>query len=404
MIVKNITLLGHKDHGKSTLIGNMLMHTGFATKLRIDEARQYSKRLGKAFEPAFILDSFAEEREEEMTYDTTRAQIRYRDLAFSFIDIPGHEELIKNMISGASYGEIALLLVSAKKGEGIKEQTKRHLFIAKMLGIEKLICAVNKMDLAKYSEARFEGIKDSLLEFAVRIGFDKRDVDFVPISAYTGENLIKKSKNMVWYKGGTLMRLLYKSAVHEAARYAALRIVVQGVVDKEKGLIAGRVISGRIAAGKKVRMLPQMRDATVKRIIVKGRSVRTASRGQNIALRLGREAGTGLRGSIIAYASDVPKTTGSIRARLFLAGSLGSSISIRLNGTEAKCKSIRILEVIDTTTGEARQGRVPRLGAADAELRLDRKLAVERFDVLKELGRFVMYRGNKFIGIGIITA
>ncbi|EQD45119.1 translation elongation factor EF-1, subunit alpha, partial [mine drainage metagenome] len=143
MIVRRVTLLGHKDHGKSTLIGNLLISTKSVSEARVEDAKRTSIRLGRKFEPGFLLDSFEEEREGAMTIDTTRAQIKYRGSAFEFIDVPGHEELIKNMISGASYADSALLIVSAKKGEGITGQTRRHIFLAKMLGIERVVVAVN---------------------------------------------------------------------------------------------------------------------------------------------------------------------------------------------------------------------------------------------------------------------
>ena len=155
MIVKKITLLGHKDHGKSTLIGNMLILTDRVNPAKLKEAQRTSKELAKRFEPGFILDSFSEEREGGLTIDTTRTEkIPHKGLAFEFIDVPGHEELIKNMMSGASQADIAVLIISAKSDEGIRDQTKRHLFIAKMLGIRKLVVAVNKMDLIGYQEAQ----------------------------------------------------------------------------------------------------------------------------------------------------------------------------------------------------------------------------------------------------------
>ena len=158
MEVKSITLLGDKDNGKSTTIGSMLILTKSVTEERVKEAKKISKELGRSFEPGFILDSFSEEREGGLTIDITRAQVAYKNHAFEFIDVPGHEEFIKNMISGASYASSALLIVSAKPQEGVKEQTKRHVFISRMLGIKNLVVAVNKMDAVKYKESAFKAI------------------------------------------------------------------------------------------------------------------------------------------------------------------------------------------------------------------------------------------------------
>src|SRR5271154_1586737 len=192
MDVTEVTLLGHKDHGKSTLIGNMLITTKSVSEQRINDAKKTSKKLGRNFEPGFILDSFEEEREGGLTIDTTRAQVLYKGNAFEFIDVPGHEELIKNMISGASNADFAVLMVSAKPDEGIRDQTFRHLYLAGMLGIKKILVAVNKMDKVGYEENRFDEIRSRILTFLIKTGFEKKNLYFVPISAYNAENLVSK--------------------------------------------------------------------------------------------------------------------------------------------------------------------------------------------------------------------
>ncbi len=406
MIVKTIALLGHKDHGKSTLIGSMLMQTGSATQVRINEAKAYSEKLRKPFEPAFILDSFSEEREQGMTYDTTRAQIKYKDLAFSFIDVPGHEELIKNMISGASYGEVAVLLVSAKGDEGIRDQTKRHLFIARMLGIDRLVVAVNKMDSMGYEEGSFNSIRDSLGKFISRIGFEERDVRFVPISAYNGENLVKKSGKMAWYGGSTLIDSIYGifADASGAGSGSALRIVVQGAIDSEGNIIAGKVISGRLTEGDKVDILPNGHNAKVKEIIVKGRRVNSAGIGENAAITLDSKAGFGLRGAVISGIDDRPRVVDSVTARIFVTGVIGKKLHVKFNGIDMGCRSVDVIDGIDTTTGEKMQRKTPEvLNAIDARVEFDRKLPVEEYRATKELGRFVLYSDDVFAGICTIT-
>jgi translation elongation factor EF-1alpha len=405
MMVKNISLLGHKDHGKSTLIGSLLMNTGSATQVRINEAKTYSKKMHKSFEPAFILDSFAEERTGEMTIDTTRAEIKYKNLAFAFIDVPGHEELIKNMISGASYGETAVLLVSAKKDEGIRDQTKRHLFISRMLGIGTLVVAVNKMDLVGYDEKRFEEIKRGLVGFIEKIGFEKKNVYFVPISAYNGENLVKKSMKMKWYRGGTLLEFIYKNATRKTKnKLGALRIVVQGIIDRNEGIIGGKIINGQLRTGHKISILPMLKNAKVTEIIVKGKRVKKANVGENVAIRLDRKAGFEMRGTVIAEANDKPVLTSSIRAKIFVTNKFVNQMKIKFNGIDIKCNRIKILEVIDTRTGEKSNSKTAEvLDAVEAKLQLEKKLPIEEFETTKELGRFVLYNKNEFAGVGVIT-
>ncbi len=381
----------------------MLMLTGAATKVRIKEAQEYSKRLHKAFEPAFILDSFAEERLNEMTIDTTRAEIKYKDLAFAFIDVPGHEELIKNMISGASYGEVALLLVSAKKDEGIRDQTKRHLYIARMLGIDKLLVAVNKMDTVSYKESTFENVKNELSQFIEKIGFEKSKTLFIPISAYKGDNLVKKSANLKWYNGSTLVDAIYKNAKSEGRNQSgALRMITQGGLDDSR-LVLGKVISGSVHMGEKVSLLPTGGDAVVKEIIVKGKKTRAAGTGLNVALRLDRSTKAELRGTVISSSNSKPALKDRIKARVFVTGRIGKDLSIKFNGVDIGCKSLKILNGIDVTTGERTASKTAEpLNAMEAELSLEKKIPVEAYETTRELGRFVLYSNSVFAGIGII--
>ena len=404
MLVKNIALLGHKDHGKSTLLGSLLMQTGAATQVRIKEAEEYSKKLHKTFEPAFILDSFAEERLREMTIDTTRAEITYKGLAFAFIDVPGHEELIKNMISGASYGEVALLLVSAKKDEGIRDQTKRHLFIARMLGIERLVVAINKMDLIEYGRGKFEEIKSGLEDYIERIGFARGMVSFVPISAYKGDNLVKKSDKLSWYKGKTLVEHLYENVKRPAKKQmGALRIITQGMIEAEGGLVVGKIVSGSIKIGDRIAVLPAERDAVVKGITVKGKKVKKATVEENVAIKLDKNIGIELRGTVISGYENRPPLSNNIKSEIFVTGKFGSNMQIKFNGIDIKCSGVKVHKLIDTRTGERVNATKPVvLDAVEAEVHLAKRIPMERYDAIKELGRFVLYSGNKFVGIGIM--
>jgi len=360
MKVRQITLLGHKDHGKSTLIGSLLMLTKSVTQTRINEAKKYSKKLNKDFEPAFILDSFHEEREGGLTIDTTRAEVLYKNTAFSFIDVPGHEELINNMISGASYASVALLIVSAKKDEGIQDQTKRHLFIARMLGIKKLIVAINKMDLVEFSEQRFMQIKDELSDFINRIGFRSEDVSYIPISAYKGENILDHSANMKWYKGPTLLEALKDTPeAGRAKNDGALRIILQGFLNGKRNSVMGKVVRGSIRLGEKATcIIPLNVNVIIKSIVVRGKRVNSAKEGNSVVLGLDREINQDVRGSIICGEAYCPIPTDNIRARVFLTKALGKDTTIKFNGMEIRC-SIKPLSYIDPTTGQSSERNRP---------------------------------------------
>lgn len=404
MGITRISLLGHKDHGKSTLIGNLLIATNSVTEQRINDAKKTSKKLGRQFEPGYILDSFVEERENEMTIDTTRAQIRYKDSGFEFIDVPGHEELIKNMISGASYADFAVLIVSAKPGEGIKDQTRRHLFLARMLGMKKVIIAVNKMDTVGYGEKEFSRISRELSVFLVKIGFSGSGMHFVPISAYLNENLVKKSGKMRWYKGDSLIETMY-SIAEEPSRSAGkkLRVVLQGrLEDGSIEKIAGKIISGTLRSNMKVNMVPGS-AYVIKELFVKGKKSGSARRGENVAIVFDKKINGEARGRILCGEKDGFKASNSINALVFFTSKLVRKPMIRLNGFEVSAK-MKVKNSVSVVTGEAEpKKKITKLGAANVELLLSGKVPSEPFDDTPELGRFVLYDGNEFAGIGIIN-
>ncbi|MGC8671858.1 MAG: GTP-binding protein [Candidatus Micrarchaeia archaeon] len=401
MLIQKITLLGHKDHGKSTLLGNLLIATHAVPEERIREARRTSRKLHRRFEPGFILDAFSEERKGGLTIDTTRAELAYRGVGFEFIDVPGHEELIKNMLTGASNANIAVLVVSAKRGEGITSQTKRHLFIAKLLGIDRIVVAVNKMDAVGYSEEAFSKTAAALSKYLTGIGFDANSFSFVPVSAYRGENLIKKSRNMRWYSGKAMMDLVYESSRAKAFSKTELRILLQGKIEEGKAI--GRVVSGVLRKGDNLVLFPGSQTAKAKEIIVAGKRQASAKKGDSVAIELGKLGKMDISGKIACrYGESKPIVAGSFSAMLFVTAALKGSTYIVLNGSKIPTK-ITDAKAIDIDTGRT-MARAPKpLEAAYATFMLKRKAAFEKFEDFNELGRFTIYCNEKFAGIGTIA-
>jgi bifunctional enzyme CysN/CysC/sulfate adenylyltransferase subunit 1 len=275
-----------------------------------------------------------------------------------------------------------------------------------MLGISRLVVAVNKMDSVDYEEGIFNSIRDSLGKFISRIGFEERDVRFVPVSAYNGENLVKKSEKLAWYDGNSLIDSIYGifADASGAGRESALRMVIQGAIDTDGNIIAGRVISGRLKEGDSVDILPNGHNAKVKEIIVKGRRVNSADMGENAAITLDSKAGFELRGAVISGIDDRPNVVDSVTARIFVTGAIGKKLHAKFNGVDIGCNGVDVIDVIDTTTGKKTRGKEPVvLNAIDAVVRFDRKLPVEEYSTTRELGRFVLYSGGGFAGIGTIT-
>ena len=401
MHIQQITMLGHKDHGKSTLIGSLLISTGSATEERIKDAKSTSKKLGRQFEPAYILDAFSEEREGGLTIDTARAQIKYKGKAFELIDVPGHEELIKNMFSGASYASTAVLVVSAAKDEGIKPQTKRHLFLAKMLGIRHFIVAVNKMDAVGYSQNDYEMIKNDIAAYLDGIGVHSQGVNFVPISAYKSENIVSKSQNMHWYRGKPLMELLLTCHTKNFAGKMPLRAIIQGTLETESGMAyTAKVLSGTIEAGASIRILPINKKATVKKLYVKGREAHNAKAEENIAINISQDMGN-MRGAVISN-TNMTKAANAISTMLFFIKPVSGNVELRFNGNATDAR-ISLDKVIDTVTGKPKNAQKPKaLDAAECIIRLGKKVAVEEFSSFRDLGRFVVYSSGKFAGIGVV--
>ena len=405
VIVNKVTVLGNKDHGKSTLIGSLLIETGSVSEQRIDDAKRTSKKLGRRFEPGYILDSFEEERLNEMTIDTTRAQVKYKRTGFEFIDVPGHEELIKNMLSGASYADFALLLVSAKQGEGITSQTKRHLFVAKMLGIRKLVVAVNKLDAVGYRQEVFEDVSEGIGRYLASIGFPGENVRFVPISAYNGENLVRPSEKMKWYRGRCLIEVLEgmaRPSAHVVGK--SLLIQVQGVSEDSRKTVFGKVVSGLLARGTIITMFPSKKRATVIGLFVSGRSRKTAERGDVVTLELDSPVAPNIKGSVASDSDAACISSDKINALLLNTTGFSKDASIRINGVQVKCRNVSVKDEIDVSTGECVPSeRIRPLNAGHVELLLERKVAADLFERTPEIGRFVFYSGKEFSGIGIVT-
>ena len=397
LIIRKVTMLGHKDHGKSTLLGSLLIATKAVSEERIAEARRISKELGRDFEPGFILDAFSEEREGGLTIDTTRAELKYKGVGFEFIDVPGHEELIKNMLTGASNANTALLVVSAMHNEGITDQTKRHLFIAKMLGISNIVVAVNKMDAVKYDKTTFSNITNDLSKYFEAIGFPSHNVSFVPISAYDGDNLIRRSKSMAWYKGPPLMDLVLRASEPAEKKSGRLRVVLQGRLGE---MVTGRVVSGVLKRGFTIAIYPRIERVIVPDIVVAGRKRGIAKAGENIAVKMSINGQPD--GRIGCSAGDRPMVAKGFDAMIFITAHIKGRIRIVINGASVAA-AISKIRAIDTSTGMQMRGKPGTLDAAYAEIRLAHEVAFERFSEFEELGRFTIYNSRGFAGFGIVV-
>lgn len=396
----NIAVVGHIDHGKSTLIGRLLYDTKTLAQERIDEITSTCKALGREFEFAYILDAFWEEQQKEMTIDTTQVFFKTPNREYIIIDTPGHKELLKNMASGASYAEAAVLIVSVK--EGIQEQTKRHAHILKLFGIKQIIVVVNKMDEVAYSNVRFESLKAEFDVLFKEFGIEY--IRIIPISAKNGDNIISLSKNMPWYQKETLLEVL--DGCRKISIQYDFRMPVQDVyhIDDEN-IIAGRICSGQIKESDEVTILPLNQKAEIKSIRIFEGEKDKAFSGESVGFVF--KNGCILKRGDILSRGISPKV-----ATNFLALILGLKERLVLDDgyilqcvtQQVNCRIKKIEEQIDIDTlrsipadylNETDIGRV--------EIVTDAPLVYEEFEKFPELGRFVLRKNNDIIGAGIIV-
>ncbi len=394
----NIVITGHVDHGKSTLTGRLLFDTKSLPQGRMEEIVATCKGLGREFEFAYILDALLEERQGALTIDTTQVSFRTAKREYVIIDTPGHKEFLKNMVTGASYAEGAVLIVSVK--DGIEEQTRRHAYILKLFGIKQIILAVNKMDEVAYSQEKFDFLSRQLDELFD--GFGMRILYTIPICARNGDNIVSRSENTRWYKSQTLLGAL-DCCKKEACRHD-FRMPVQDIYRlNDQDVVVGRICSGEIRRNDTVTLLPVQQSREVLAIKVFGEDRDWALAGENIGLILG---GGGLeRGDVLSNIS-MPKVGVNFSALvLCLKNKLHLNVSYILQCAtqQCNCKIERIQEQINISTLQSASG--DSLNEADIgkiQIITDTPLVYEEFTILHELGRFVLRKDAEIIGAGII--
>jgi len=399
-----IVIIGHVDHGKSTLIGRLLLETGSLPKDKLAEVKKISRELGKDTEIAYLADHLKEERERNITIDTTQIFFHTRKKNYVIIDVPGHVEFIKNMLTGASHAEDAVLIIDAN--EGIMEQTRRHAFLISFLGIRSLVIVVNKMDLLGYEESKFNEIKDQISSFMAQacIPIDK----IIPISAKEGVNVFKRSRKTPWYRGMTLIEVLDSIRHTSQIRKEPLTLPIQDVYTSgNETIVAGKITSGRIKAGQDIAILPSGNKATIDKIKVFRETANYAGIGENIGIILSDPAGV-KRGQVITEATDKIKPKKQFEANIFwMSGhplKVGDKLLLRCETQEVDCQVQKIVKTVDSSTLEIIGNNVERLDlnqAGIAEFLPARPIVIEDPGFIRELGRFVLEKDNVPIAAGM---
>ena len=400
--------VGHVDHGKSTLIGRLLYDTNSLPPDKMEEVRQMSEESEGVPEFAFVMDHLEEERKNRVTIDTAQIFFRTAKREYVIIDAPGHKQFLKNMITGATLAEAALLLVAAE--EGLQEQTHRHAYILSLLGIEQLLVVINKMDLVDYSRERFEQIKKDITH---RLGeFGLTPLLVIPIAAKPGDNVARRSEKMPWYAGKTLLEGLDMLQPAPSKEEGPLRFPVQDVYEREgEKILVGKMSSGILTRGQEVMFHPLGKRATVDYIKVFEGKREQAEAGRSIGLVLkDKSALQGLkRGQIACAVSPSPKVSNTITATIFWMNGeplrKNEKLYLKCATQQVLCKVKKIRERLNSSTLEILEEDADLLHETEVgklTIKTEESICMDPFEQVEEMGRFVLMRDTDTVAGGVV--
>jgi len=403
----NVVFVGHVDHGKSTTIGRLCYDTGTLAPEKVAEIERVSRELGRTTEFAFILDHLEEERTGGLTIDTAQVFFQSPSRHYVIIDAPGHKEFLKNMLTGASQAEAALLVIDA--AEGLREQSRRHAFLLSMLNIHNCIVVVNKMDLVGHDRRRYEALCDEVALLFQSLGVTANEV--VPISAAHGDNVVVRSVNMPWYTGPTLLEALDALQERTPSVDQPLRLPVQDVYAIDgKRIVAGRVEAGTVRQGDAVVVVPGGQQAQVNSVELFGCIRTRAEAGESIGVTLDGDASPS-RGDVLCDPGRQPRLASRLQCSVFWMAaqplSTTDPLTLRLATQESACRVSRIFERIDSSTLEVLGRDAASLCETEVGkvvIETDKPVAHELFLEMAELGRFVLERGHEVVAGGTVYA
>ena len=400
-----LVVVGHVDHGKSTLVGRLLYDTGSLPEGKLEELQAISARRGMALEWSFVLDAFQAERDQAVTIDTT--QIRFKsDLRdYVIIDAPGHREFLKNMVSGAAEADAALLVIDA--AEGVREQSRRHGYLLHLLGVRQVAVAVNKMDLVDHDRKRFADVVQEISAYLAEI--DVKPAFILPISARGGDNVAAPSPDLSWFDGPTLLDALDRFNTVTRPSAQPLRLPIQDVYHfDQRRILVGRVESGVLRVGDTVLFSPSNKTGRVHSLEAwNAESPVQAHAGQSVGVKLEEQLFLE-RGEILSHEEQPPLLTNVLKATLFWLGrsslTVGQALTLKLGTAEHRVEVAAIEQTIDTDTLERREDvAVRRNGIAEVVLRNRAMMAVDEAQRLQRTGRFVLLDGYEMVGGGLIS-
>ncbi len=409
----NLVFIGHVDHGKSTLVGRLLLETGHIEQHIIDKYRQEAESKGKgSFEFAWVMDGLKEERERGLTIDVAHKRFDTGKYYYTIIDAPGHRDFVKNMITGTSQADAAVLVVAAP--EGVMAQTKEHIFLARTLGVNQILVAVNKMDATQpeYSEERYNQVKEDVATLMKTIGYNLDKIQFVPTSAFVGDNATKNTDKLSWWKGDSILDALDKFEQPEKPTKLPLRWPVQDVYSiTGVGTVAlRRIETGIMKPGDKLVFQPSDKIGEIKSIEMHHEQIPKAEPGDNVGVNIRGLAKTDIRRGDVAGTDAAPPTV----ARTFTAQiavlqhpsviAKGYTPVFHCHTSQVACTFEELQKKLDPKTGQVLEENPDFLKTGDiaiVKIRPTRPMVIEKAKEIPQLGRFAVRDMGQTVAAGM---
>ncbi|MHA1148822.1 MAG: translation elongation factor EF-1 subunit alpha [Promethearchaeota archaeon] len=418
----NLVIIGHIDHGKSTMMGCLLIKTGAVTDREARELEKIAQEYDRqSWSYAYVFDRLKEERQRGITIDLAFRKFETKTKYFTIIDAPGHADFVKNMITGASQADAAILVVSGKKGEmevGIAAngQTREHAYLAQTLGVKQLVVAINKADNYEYSEDRYNECKEAVSGLLRQIGFPVKKIHFVPTSGMTGENLVERSDKMPWYKGPTLLEAIDQFEVPPKPTNKPLRLPIQDCYKiKGTGVVpVGRVETGVLKKGDKIIIMPTGFQGEIRSIEMHHEEIPQAEPGDNIGFSIrGITMKDASRGDCLGHPSNPPtvinpngKWTGQIIV-IWHPTAVGQGYTpvVHAHTAQVAARFSALVKKLDQKTGAVIEDSpkfLKKNEAAIVELVPIKKLCIEKYTEIPEMGRFAVRDMGRTVAVGIV--
>ncbi|XRP96451.1 translation elongation factor EF-1 subunit alpha [Methanocaldococcus sp. 16A] len=413
--VLNVAFIGHVDAGKSTTVGRLLYDSGAIDPQLLEKLKREAQERGKAgFEFAYVMDNLKEERERGVTIDVAHKKFETPKYEVTIVDCPGHRDFIKNMITGASQADAAVLVVDVNDAKtGIQPQTREHMFLARTLGIKQIAVAINKMDTVNYSQEEYEKMKKLLSDQLLKVlGYNPDQIDFIPTASLKGDNVVKKSENMPWYKGPTLVEALDKFQPPEKPTNLPLRIPIQDVysITGVGTVPVGRVETGILKPGDKVVFEPAGVQGEVKSIEMHHEQIPQAEPGDNIGFNVRGVSKKDIkRGDVCGHPDNPPTVAEEFTAQIVVlqhptAITVGYTPVFHAHTAQVACTFIELLKKLDPRTGQVIEENPQFLKTGDAaivKIKPTKPMVIENVREIPQLGRFAIRDMGMTIAAGM---